>query len=140
MAEDLILCIELIDYPSSYSSLYIEDIYTVIEDVLKLNPSEDVDVVQCGRSGKPKRYNVGVKSRSIWVQHQIDDFLEQKFSIATGKTVLLQRAYQRFDDVTVKHIPPHWGKEQVERIFSFYGFIISITKETLKVNVRRGVL
>ena len=37
---------------------------------------------------------------------------------------------------SLKHIPPHWEKEHVERNFSFYGKIVNMKREPMKYSVR----
>ena len=106
MEEQLILSIELVDYTRSHASLYIEDIYNVIESLLKLNPSKDVGVIQKGVGHAPKSYKVGIKSREVWADHRLDQFLGEKFQTGTGKCVLIQKAFQRYEDVIVKNVPP----------------------------------
>ena len=134
---ELILSIELVDYTSSHASLYIEDIYAVVDDVLQLNPSEHIAVIQSGRIGNTvKKYNIGIKNRRIWYEQHLDLFLDTKHGLSTGKNVFIQRSYERYENVTVKNVPPHWGKEYVERVFSAYGTIINISQESLKYNVR----
>ena len=135
MGENLILCIELVDYVRSHESLYIEDIYNVIENVLELSPSEHVGVIQSGGKGAPKSYNVGIKNMNIWNDHQLDSVLDHKYKISSGKVVLLQRAYERYEYVTVKNIPPHWGKRYVDSIFNKYGIVVSMHQETLRYSV-----
>ena len=136
MDRNLILSIELVEYTKAYHSLYIEDIYHVIEDVLKLNPSEDVGVIQKGVGHAPKTYKFGLKDESIWFGYDIGNFIEKKFEIGTGKKVMIQRAYETYKDVTLKNVPPHWTKDYVERVLSHYGVIVNITQERLKFSTR----
>ena len=123
---DLLICCELVDYNRSHASLYIHDIYEVIEAVLRIEP-KDVAVIQ--KSGpSPKRYNVGVWTADAWNRYSLDSFLDKRFELSSGRMVLIQKAYETFDDVTVKNIPPYCTKEQVERIFGFYGLFQSVTR------------
>ena len=137
---NLILSVELVDYTKAYHSLYIDDIYHVIEDVLKLNPSEDVVVIQKGFGHAPKTYKVGLKDEAVWFGYNIPQFIEKKFEIETGKRIMIQRAYETYKDVTVKNVPPHWNKDYVERVLSYYGLIISMTQERLKFSTRKEAL
>ena len=60
MAGKLILKVQLVDYARSYNSLYIDDIYSVVEDVLKLEPTLHIGVIQKGFGHAPKSYNIGI--------------------------------------------------------------------------------
>ena len=140
MAENLIISIELVNYTRSWDSLYIEDIYAVIEDVLKLKPSEHVEVIQKGVGHAPKCYKIGIKSEKIWIDHHLDSFIEEKVELGTGKTILIQKAYVQYAEVTVKNVPPHWDRDDVERICGYYGLIVSMTKETLRYSERRNAV
>ena len=138
-AGHLILNVQLVEYPRSYDSLYIEDIYEVIESVMHLSPSTHVGVIQKGVGHAPKNYNVGIKSDEIWRTHQLDKFLEERYDLESGKTVLIQKAYEEYEDVTVKNVPPYWGQVRVERILSYYGIIVSMSKESLRFSERNSV-
>ena len=142
MAENLIIKIQLVDYTRSWDSLYIEDIYHVIEDILHLKPSKDIEVIQKGVGHAPKSYNVGILNEEVWYNNDIELFLEEKFTLHTQgeKTVLIQKAYERYEDVTIKNALPHWSKDYVERIVGYYGTVISMNKETLRYSTKRESL
>ena len=130
--ENLILKVQLVDYARSWDSLYIDDIYAVVEDVLKLEPTLHIGVIQKGFGHAPKSYNIGIKNEETWFQYQVSDCLEKKFDLDTGKTVFISMAYEQYKVVTVKNVPPHWEKDYVERVLSFYGVIVNMRQETLR--------
>ena len=131
----LILSIELVNVDTVRRSLYIGDIYDVIENHLRVSPG-DISVIQkCGPMAKS--YNVGVCDAGVWNRHDLDSFIDDKVRLDSGAVVLIQRAFEKHDEVTVKNIPPHWEREHVERIFGFYGVVQSMTQETLRYSESR---
>ena len=137
---NLIICVQLVDYARAYDSLYVEDVYNVVEDILKLDPSNDIGVIQKGMGHAPKSYNISINSEEIWDTHQLSNFLEKKYRLTSGKVVLIQlyaQAFGKYENVMVKNAPPHWDKSYIERIVGAYGTIISITQEVLKYSVRQ---
>ena len=85
---NLIICVQLVDYARAYDSLYVEDVYNVVEDILKLDPSNDIGVIQKGMGHAPKSYNISINSEEIWDDHQLSNFLEKKYRLTSGKVVL----------------------------------------------------
>ena len=117
------------------SSLYVEDIHDVIEKVFKIDPVSELGVCQRGR-GYGKYWNVGVKNEDIWDKLQMNKHLGEQYALPSGTIVQIGNAFETFQDITVKHIPPHWSREHVQRIFGFYGKIVDVKQEAMKFSVR----
>ena len=136
---DLICSVSLVEDKSAFgnskSSLYVEDIYDVIEKVFKIDPVFELGVCQRGR-GFAKYWNVGVRNEHVWNKLQMNKHLGEQYSLPSGTIVQIGNAFETFQDITVKHIPPHWSREQVQRIFGFYGKIVDVKQEAMKFSVR----
>ena len=136
---DLIYSVSLVEdksaFSNSKSSLYVEDIYDVIEKVFKIDPVYELGVCQRGR-GYAKYWNVGVRNQEVWRKLKMARHFGEQYSLPSGTIVQIGKSFETFQDITVKHIPPHWSREHVERIFGFYGKIVSTKQEEMKFSVR----
>ena len=132
---ELILSVVLCENNAfSSRSLYVEDIYEVLEKVLKIHPD---DLSVCQRGPKlAKFWHVGVKTEEIWDRLDLSKHVGEIYRLRLGTEVQICKTLETCEKITVKHIPPHWGKEHVERIFSFYGKIVNMKREPMKYSVR----
>lgn len=129
--ENLILSVEIVsERGTSNKSLYIQDIYDVVEKVMKIDPKELSVIQKCGPLAKS--FNIGVKTEEIWNHRNLDSFIDERYVLPSGVVVQIQRAFQRYEEITVKNIPPHWGRNQIERIFSFYGTVMNMRYQAMK--------
>ena len=135
MAE-LILSVVLVENSAfSSRSLYVEDVYEVIEKVLKIDPALELGV--CQRGAKlAKVWFVGVKNEEIWERLELSKYVGETFRLPSGTEVEICMAIETCEEVTVKHIPPHWTRDHVERIFRFYGKVVHMKREPMKFSVR----
>ena len=118
---DLILSVSLVEDTSAFgkSSLYVEDIYDVIEKVFKIDPVYELGVCQRGRG--LKYWNVGVRNEEIRNKLQLNKHLGEQYSLPSGTIVQIGNAFETFQEITVKHIPPHWSREHAQRILGSMG-------------------
>ena len=129
---DLIISVELV--PGAHGvnrKLSLHDMYEVVEVILKINPAEELVLLQEGRPWA-KSYHIGVKNSDIWNRLNLDSFMNEQYILSTGKTILFHRAYDRYTVVTVKNIPAFWERIKVERIFSQYGVVVGMKRDQLK--------
>ena len=134
MAELLLSAVLVENSAFSSRSLYVEDIYEVLEKVLKIDPDE---LCVCQRGPKlAKFWHVGVKSEDIWERLELSKHVGEIYRLRSGTEVQICKQFETCEEITVKPIPPHWEKEHVERIFSFYGKIVNMKREPMKYSVR----
>ena len=132
---DLILNVELVeDRSTATRSLYMDDVYEIVERVLKIDPATQLAVVQkCGPLAKS--YNIGVRTREIWNKLKLNSRIDEKVRLTSGSIVVINRAFERYDEVTMKNVPPYWGVDKVQRIIGFYGAVSNIRHETMRSTV-----
>ena len=107
--------------------LKLNDVHEVIYGRLGLKPT-DLDGVQ--RSGDPpKRYDFIVKSCTVWYNKDLDRFMDQKLTLASGKVVELCRAFEETTTVRVVRMPLCWDEMKATRILSWYGEVKKCEKE-----------
>ena len=115
-------------------SLYMEDMYEIVEKVLKIDPASELGVLQrCGAAAKS--WNIPVKNEEIYYRLDLESFIGKRFRLPNGAIVIVNRAFEKYTHIVVKDVPPFWGDEIVERIFSTYGRISEIKQEVFKFGV-----
>ena len=100
---------------------------------------QDLDAIQM-YGPNPRRVDVSTKSLEVWQRKGIDQHIEQKYVLTSGKTVVIVKPFEELKEVRVKRVPVYWGKDALNRIFSFYGTIKTITQERMYQRGREGYL
>ena len=119
------------DTKSFTRSLYIEDVYCLCEKVFKIKPLTELAVCQKG-DREAHYYVFGVKNAEIWNRLQLERYVGERILLTSGRLVYISYAFEEYSDITVKHIPPHWGVDHIERIFSAYGKVAGMKHEPMK--------
>ena len=123
------------DRLSRNRSLYVDDIYDIVEKLFKFDPATELGVLQkCGSMARS--WNIAAINEEIHFEKELDKYVGQKFRLSTGYVIVVSRAYEKFTNIVVKDVPPHWGSDTVERIFKNYGRI----NETKQEQFRFGVI
>ena len=116
-------------------SIYVDDIYEIVEKVFKINPAIELGVMQ-RKGGLSKSWNIAVKDVDTHNRKNMDRFVGERYKLSSGCVINVSRAYEVFTDVVVKDIPPYWNTETVERIFQAYGRVNSVKQEEFRYSVR----
>ena len=116
-------------------SLYVEDIYEIVEKVFKIDPALELGVMQ-RKGGLAKSWNIAVKDVDTHNKKNMDRFVGERYKLSSGCVINVSRAYEVFTDVVVKDIPPYWTSETVERIFQAYGRVNSVKLEESRYSIR----
>ena len=116
-------------------SLYLEDMYEIVEKLFKINPATELGVLQkCGAYAKS--WNIAVQDADIHDRLNLEEFVGKRFRLpVNGKIVEVNRAFESFTQMVVKDVPPFWKEDIVERIFQSYGRISEIKREIFKFGV-----
>ena len=114
---------------SPHRSLYVEDIYEIIEKLFKIqNPAAELGVLQ--KSDRhAKGWNIAAKNADIHYRLNLDSFVGGTYKLSTGVIVGVNRKFENFTNIVVKDVPPHWGPDIVKRIISAYGIVREINAE-----------
>ena len=122
------------DGMSRNRSLYVDDIYEIVEKLFRIDPATELGVLQkCGSMGKS--WNIAVRNEELHFEKELDKFVGQKFRLSTGCVIVVSRSYEKFTNIVVKDVPPHWGLDTVERIFMNYGRINETKQEAFRFSV-----
>ena len=103
-----------------YVPLNESDVYEVLEDIMHLEPEEDLDTIQM-HSPNPRRVDVSTSCLAVWSDNDLYKFMDQQYDLENEKTVLINRPYEDSTFIRVKRVPITWSNDTVERVFSFYG-------------------
>ena len=75
---NLLLSVELVNDRGSFNrSIYIDDVYDIVEKVLKINPATELAVCQRGRD-QAKYYIIGVKNEDIWNRLNLSAYIGER--------------------------------------------------------------
>ena len=113
----------------NYTPLDEHDVYQVLEEMMKLDPEEDLETIQM-HSPNLRRVDVCTKCLAVWEEKDLYDFMDKQYELDNGKVVLISRPYEEYKFVRVKRMPVLWTEDTVKRIMSFYGVVKSLRKET----------
>ena len=74
-----------------FKALEHADVYEVLESILGLQP-QDLDAIQM-HGPNPRRVDVCTKSLEVWQRKGIDQHIEKKYFLTSGKTVIIVRPF-----------------------------------------------
>ena len=120
-----------------YNPLNFDDMYEVLENVLRLQP-EDLETIQM-HSPNPRRVDVTTKSLDVWNRKILYAFLEQKYSLTSGKIVRIIKPFEEVTEIRVKRVPSSWSEDDLKRVFSFYGNVRAVYEEKFRANINPNV-
>ena len=112
----------------SHEILYLNEIHEVLR-FLKLSPL-DIDGMQPGG----KRWEIRVKSMQIWQDKCLDGIFGAYLPLASGKRVLITKAYEELNEIIVKKVPMSWEDSRLIKIFSWYGDFRNVKVELWRSN------
>ena len=127
-AKERMISIELVDVTNQHMSLYISDIYDVLIGRIGLDVDDIEGVQQQGPS--PKSFEVLIASARVWNSKNMDRYIGKKFDLGYGRIVTIDRPYEQLTHVIVKRIPMHWTRESLSKIFSWYGTVKRISRDS----------
>ena len=133
--EDKILSVAVVeDRNSRNRSMYIEDVYEIVEKIFKIHPTTELGVLQ-KRGGQSKDWQIAVKNEDLHIRKNMEKFVGEIYRLSSGCVVNVNRTYEIFTHIVVKDVPPFWTDETVERVFQVYGRVQSVTQEAFKYSV-----
>ena len=133
--KDMIFGIEpVIARGSTYVPLNYDDVSTVLETVMGLDPAKEIEGIQFF-GPTPRRIDVATKGLLVWHLKDIAQYMNESYELENGKTVLITRPYEDYTVVRVKRMPMWWDDDTVKRIFSYYGEVKNMFKEVIRGNV-----
>ena len=137
MYKDDIFGIEpVIDRGEEYEPLTYVEIYKVLEDIMDLDPAEDLYGIQV-HGPNPRRVDVAAKCRGVWEDKDLYQYMNKEIVLDNNRIVLITRPYEDFVLVRAKRMPMWWESEFVKRIFNYYGEVKEIQQEVIKGNYVR---
>ena len=112
-------------------SVYLDDVYEVVEKVFKIDPATEIGVIQ-KKDRMSKSWNIAVKDVNIHEKKNMDKHVGEIYKLSSGCVVNVSRSYEVFTDVVVKFVPPYWTPQTIERIFQSYGRVNSLQQEEFR--------
>ena len=116
-------------------SLYLDDVYEVVEKVFKIDPVTELGVLQ-KKDRMSKSWNIAVKDADIHDRKNMERHVGEIYKLTSGCVINVSRSYEIFTDILVKFVPPYWTPQTIERIFQAYGRINGIKQEEFRYSER----
>ena len=120
-----------------YVPLNIVDFYEVIEEIMSIDPEDMFTVQMYGPD--PLRIDVTMLNKDKWNDNEIENHIGYQYLLRSGKKSAIVKPFEELKEVRVRRVPAIWNKDNLMRIFNFYGDIKSIEMENMRPTPSNGI-
>ena len=120
-----------------YVPLNIVDFYEVIEEIMNIDVEDMFTVQMYGPD--PLRIDVTMLNKEKWNDNEIENHIGYQYLLRSGKKAAIVKPFEELKEVRVRRVPAIWNKDNLMRIFNFYGDIKSIEMENMRPTPSNGV-
>ena len=120
-----------------YVPLNIVDFYEVIEEIMSIDPEDMFTVQMYGPD--PLRIDVTMLNKEKWNDNEIENHIGYQYLLRSGKKAAIVKPFEELKEVRVRRVPAIWNKDNLMRIFNFYGDIKSIEMENMRPTPSNGI-